>query len=189
MRHSKAGIYWLSVLWCISCGAQEVTFASKSVSIKISGTSTLHNWEMLSAQGECKAGIIPGIAGKPDHLSQLYFNTPVTALHSGHATMDKNALAALRSERFPTISWSMGEAEIGADGAVLGKGTLTIAGVSRQEEMSGVFREKAADGFTMVGTKKIHLRDFSVVPPSVLLGAIKSGEDIVLEFTIVMARR
>jgi hypothetical protein len=188
MRCIPAVIYFL-FFFPLFCSAQELNVSSKSISIKVSGTSTLHSWEMLSAQGECRARVITGSTGRPEHVSQLNFNTPVMALHSTHPAMDKSALGALRSDRFPMISWTMGEAVVASDGVVTGKGILTIAGVSRPEAMAGVIRGSANDGFMMTGTKKIHLRDFSVVPPAALFGLVKSGEDIVLEYSIILIRQ
>ena len=83
---------------CIAAIAQ-TSYESHSMDISLTGTSTLHDWEMKAATGTSEAEFTVGADGKITSLSKLSFTLPADNLKSGHTAMDKNTYKALKTER------------------------------------------------------------------------------------------
>ena len=166
-------------------------YTSSSVDLLVSGTSTLHDWTMKDVKADCTATIDLNAAGQLNALSALNFATPVNALKSEHSSMDNNAYKALKSDKAPQISYVMSSATItqnSAGSTVACKGRLTIAGTARDEDVVAVCKTNADNTITVTGTKKISMQQYNIAPPTFMLGAVKTGNDIVLTFNLILKR-
>ena len=79
--------------------------------LKISGTSTLHDWEMIStnATGEARLTIVDNNLMS---ISSLTVSLPARSLKSGKEQMDKNAYKALKADKFQAISFELTAARV-----------------------------------------------------------------------------
>jgi hypothetical protein len=171
----------------------QVKYSSKNnAGLTISGTSTLHDWDMKSAQGACEAVITTTPAGAITALSGLSFSTQAESLKSGKGAMDKNAYKALKSDKFATITYVAHTASVslisGNDYLVKTNGKLTIAGATVDAEVQGTCKVNADKTISVMGSKKISMKDFGMVPPSFMLGTIKTGNDVTLKFDITLTK-
>ncbi len=166
-------------------------YTSSSIDLLVSGTSTLHDWTMKDAKGDCSATLDLNAAGQLNALSALSFSTPVNALKSEHSSMDNNAYKALKSDKAPQISYVISSATITqspAGSTVACKGKLTIAGTARDEDVVAICKTNADNTITVTGTKKISMQQYNITPPTFMLGAVKTGNDIVLTFNLILKR-
>jgi len=166
-------------------------YTSSSVNLLVSGTSTLHDWTMKDVKADCSATVDLNAAGQLDALSALSFATPVNALKSEHGSMDNNAYKALKSDKAPQISYVMSSATVTqspAGSTVACKGKLTIAGTARDEDVVAVCKANADNTITVTGTKKISMQQYNIAPPTFMLGTVKTGNDIVLTFNLILKK-
>jgi len=166
-------------------------YTSSSVDLLVSGTSTLHDWTMKDVKADCSASIDLNAAGQLNTLNALSFATPVNALKSEHNSMDNNAYRALKSDKAPQISYVLSSATItqsSAGSTVTCKGRLTIAGTARDEDVVAVCKTNADNTISVTGTKKISMQQYNITPPTFMLGAVKTGNDIVLTFNLILKR-
>lgn len=186
----KALFLGIGLLCFIGAFAQK--YSNKNVNLTVSGTSTLHDWDMKSTQGACEANFTFNGAGALTGISGLSFTTRAEALKSGHGAMDKNAYKALKTDKYATISFVASSATVspasGSEYTVKSNGKLSIAGAAVDAEVTATCKVNADKSVTVVGAKKISMKDFGVVPPSFMLGTIKTGNDVTLKFDLNLSK-
>jgi polyisoprenoid-binding protein YceI len=164
---------------------------SKDIDMKLSGTSTLHKWVMdaKTFSGEAEFRFKPGSGDQLSSIPSLNFSLEVKNLKSGESGLDKNAYKALKTGTYKDILYKLTSAKVSLvkDNRYLVKalGTLTIAGVTKTVDMDVycVVNEDAT--ITCTGSDKLNMTDYHVKPPTFMLGAMKTGDAITLNFTLV----
>lgn len=168
------------------------TYTSNTVNLTVSGTSTLHDWDMKSVKADCTATFTRDNADHITGLTTLSFSTPANALKSEHTSMDNNAYKALKSDKNPAITYTMTSAVVtpGDAGAVTIKcaGKLTIAGTTRDEEIIAVVKPNADNTLAVSGSRTISMKEFNMQPPTFMLGAVKTGNDVTLKFNLILRK-
>ena len=163
-----------------------------NASLTVSGTSTLHDWDMKSAQGNCEATITLNAAGALTALNSLSFSTNTAELKSGKGAMDKNAYKALKTDKNPTITYVAATSTVslisGTDYLVKTVGKLTIAGTTLDAEVSANCKVHPDKTVTVMGSKKLSMKEFGMVPPSFMMGTIKTGNDVTLKFDFTLSK-
>lgn len=163
---------------------------SSNNEMKISGTSTLHDWTMStkSFTGEARFGFKPGSENELISVKSLTFSIAVLDLKGSENGLDKNAWKALKSEDHKHIVYQLTSAVAvpQKDNKYLLKtrGNLSIAGVTKEITMD-VYGVVNKDGtLTFTGSYKMSMTDYGVKRPTFMLGAMKTGDAITLDFTI-----
>lgn len=194
----KTSGYILSTAFIIIAGSAplvaqdmyEVNGNSKTTSITVSGTSNIHDWNMSSPTLTCNAQMAYDNTGNSSKLnvSQLEFSVAVKTLKSGKGKMDDKTYTALKADKYSTITYkliSSRSAPYKKDAFnIFSTGTLTIAGVTREIELTVACQVKPDGTIICVGSKKLKMTDYNVEPPKALLGAISSGNDITISFVL-----
>jgi len=162
---------------------------SKDIDMKLSGTSTLHNWAMEAKTFSGNADFTFKSPGQLSALTSLNFELAVADLKSGESGLDKNAYKALNANEYKDITYKLLSATItpknDAKYLIKAHGNLTIAGVTKEVVMD-VYCSVGKDGtITCTGSEKLNMTDYSVKPPKFMLGAMKTGDAITLDFTLV----
>ena len=168
--------------------AQVKYTAKNDLNLLISGTSTLHDWDMKAAKGECDALFTFNAAGDIVGLTGLSVSVPAEALKSEHSGMDKNAYKALKTDKAPNITFKLASATITANNTIKCTGKLTIAGATREAEIIATYKLNSDKSITVTGKKNISMKDFSMEPPTFMMGTIKTGNDIVLKFDLTLRK-
>src|SRR5687767_6636402 len=113
------------------------TSNNKNAKMKLSGTSTMHKWEMNTKSMTSDARFIFASegGGKLTDLSSLSFSLNVQTLKSGKAALDNNAYKALKSPQFKNILYQLTTATVMPEKnnkyQIKTTGNLTVAGVTR----------------------------------------------------------
>lgn len=163
---------------------------TKDFDIKLSGTSTLHDWEMdaLNATGEAQFVFKAGSESDLVSIKSLSFALKAEDLKSDNKGLNKNAYEALKSDKHKEIRYNLTSSAISSEkGGYLIKsnGNLTIAGVTKEIIMD-VHCVSNDDGtITSKGSYKLNMTDYNVKPPSFMWGAMKTGDAITLNFIVV----
>lgn len=169
-----------------SIAAQKSYVLSNKVEFAVAGTSTLHDWKMVSNQAQGKA-TIETEGNKILNISNVNIKLPATTLKSGTNGMDDNAYKALKVKQYPTINFVLKEIislqPQGPVNSIVAKGDLTIAGVTRIVNLD-VKGQVNGNQVTFEGKTAFKLTDFDVTPPTAMLGTIKTGNDVTVEFKV-----
>lgn len=159
---------------------QKVNLKPSTQEYVVKGTSTLHDWHMTSE--EAKGFVLVGLAenGVPS-FSKSEITLLAESLKSGKKGMDKNAYKALKTDEFESIKFVLNNCTM--ESASKGKATanLNIAGFSRDVTFN-IEVEKSGNGYTIKGTTDFRLTDFQIDPPTALMGTIKTGDEVTIEF-------
>ncbi|WEK34114.1 MAG: YceI family protein [Candidatus Pseudobacter hemicellulosilyticus] len=167
--------------------AQEKYHAKDKVTLTVSGTSTMHDWTMKSSKGEANA-VFTVNGTSVTGCTFLSFVTPSESLKSEKSSMDKNAYKALKTSSAPTLSFNLTSATVAADGTVKAQGKLSLAGTTLATELVGVAKVNADKSITVKGSKKISMKEYSIDPPSFMMGAVKTGNDVTVAFEITFTK-
>ncbi|MEZ4875308.1 MAG: YceI family protein [Flavobacteriaceae bacterium] len=152
----------------------------------IKGTSSLHDWEMVS---ESFSGTMNmDVSSEALSINEIKVSVGVTSLKSGKRIMDNKCYDALKKESHPTITYQFKKiSSVSATGSGNYKanvsGTLTIAGTSKTVSID-VTISKTNNTIVIKGEKPLKMTDFGVEPPTALLGTLKTGDDITIVFNL-----
>lgn len=180
-----------TVLFTSLIGQVKYTAKGKSEFV-LTGTSTMHDWEMTSSSATCDATFTTDATGKLTGLTNMSFKTPAKSLKSGKGAMDKNAYKALKADSNPDISAVLTSATIKAiDGknyTITSQVKLSIAGKSVNTTLVSNAKINADNTISVSGEKKIAMTDYDMKPPSFMLGSVKTGNDVVLKYNITLSK-
>ncbi|MBD0277915.1 MAG: YceI family protein [Flavisolibacter sp.] len=171
----------------------DTKFHSQSLTLIVSGTSTLHDWDLKSDKGHCEVLLGLDNNDKLNTISALNFSVPAESLKGGHSLMDDNTYKALKTGTNKTISFVLSNATVAQTNAttyqIKALGKLTIAGITRETDLAATGTYYPVDkSFVITGTKALKMTDFNVTPPSVMMGTIKTGDEISVYFSTKIVR-
>ncbi|MBC7887947.1 MAG: YceI family protein [Ferruginibacter sp.] len=167
----------------------QAKYHAETLALSITGTSSLHDWEMTSGKGQVDAMIL--VANDKVTFSRLSFTVPAESLKSGHGAMDKNTYKALDTKKNANISFVLVSGNVTPTGAntylLKGIGKLTISGTTLQTDLVATLKYNPADkSFTCSGIKKFKMSEYGVKPPTVMMGAIKTGDAISISYNLTI---
>lgn len=152
--------------------------------VTINGTSTAHDWDMTSQKGGGTARITLGSDGRISSIQAINFAMNAKTLKSKSTTMDGIAYKALKADKNPNITFSAPGATVtttdGTNYQIKTSGKLSIAGSSKNVDLTFTGKLNADKSLTVTGTKAIDMKDWGVEPPSFMFGAMKTGKDITI---------
>jgi len=167
----------------------------ESSSIVIFGTSNVHDWEAEVKEMDLSVFLDPARLGKenPENpVTNVTLNVPVESIESGKGGMDKRIRKALKHDDHPEIMFNINSAEMAdtvlSDNAFMIdiKGNLNIAGVVKEVTFPVKGVKTESNGYRFEGSYSMNMTDYEVDPPSAMFGAIKSGEEVRIEFNILL---
>ena len=170
-------------------GFGQAKYHANKLDVTVSGTSTLHDWDMKSDKGQFDAAIT--VANEKVVVGNLSFNLPAESLKSGHGMMDKNTYKALKTDKNPSISFVLASGNVTAQGGnnylLKGTGKLTIAGTTLLTDLIVTMKYNPVDkSFYCSGTKSFKMSEYGVKPPTVMMGTIKTGDAISIAYNLTI---
>jgi polyisoprenoid-binding protein YceI len=168
---------------------------SKDMDMKLSGTSTLHKWSMdaKTFSGDADFHFKAGDPGQLISVKSLTFSLAVADLKGTESGLNKNAYKALKTKEYKDIDYKLLSAIISPVNdkkfLVKAKGNLTIAGVTKEVDMDVYCVVNEDKTITCTGSEKLNMTDYAVKPPTFMLGAMKTGDAITLDFTLVYKKQ
>ena len=162
--------------------AQTKYKVGSDVELKLTGTSSLHDWEMLSNQATGE-GVLILQDGDLVKVESLTVQMPAESLKSGKGAMDRNAYSAIDTKKYKQVQFVLNSfTNTGANKWKAG-GNFTIAGV-RKAASFDVTSSKSGNNFKFEGKYTFNLTDYSIDPPTALLGTVKTGDEVTIHFNI-----
>ena len=181
---------FLMILGSFSAGAQK--FEVKSSKSFIQGTSSLHDWESQITKIECK-GNFQSKDKMLNTLNDVEVKIEVEGIKSKEGRiMDHKTYEAFTSDKYPYITYSFTTAKISIDAqkniTIKADGKLTMAGVTLPISLTASGKELANGDLQLKVIKKLKMTDFKMKPPTAVLGTIKAGDEITVNFDMVLSR-
>jgi len=170
----------VSFNWTLS--AQTKYVLAPASELKVSGGSTLHDWDMTSntAKGEGNF-VLEGNQLKG--IQNLSVSMEAETLKSGTKGLDNNAYKALDTKKNKDVRFTLKEIT-GSGSTYQAKGDFTIAGVTKPASFP-VKVSQNGNKFTFEGSFDTKLTDFSVEPPTALMGTVKTRDEIKISFKTI----
>lgn len=164
--------------------AQSVYKVSPNSSIKVIGTSNLHDWDMKANSFICEGNF--DIKGSQlMDVKSLSFTLPITNLKSKESLMDSRAYKALKAEEFNKITFKLTSATVvAAQKLIKATGNLTIGGVTNLVTLNANYTLNADNSLTCKGSKDLKMSDFKIKAPVFMLGALKTGDAITIDYML-----
>lgn len=170
----------------VSIQAQNYQATASNSTISVDGTSNIHDWDLKAEKFIIKA-IIENDTDLPT-IKSLSLDLEAESLKSGKSGMDNNTYKALKTNRNKSIKFTYTKTSSlkkTADNtySVVVEGMLEIAGTKKSTDLSFDLA-KVNNGYIIKGNKKINMPEYKVDPPTAMLGTIKTGEDVTINYNI-----
>ena len=152
-----------------------------NVDFTVSGTSTVRGWT-CSVSGT--AAVAPGSSapapGFADGVQSAMLTVPVADFECPDETMTEHLMDAMKPAEFAEITFQLDGYEASGGGADA-SGALTILGVTRPVSFPISLMPSGA-GVTIAGEVGLDMTEYGVEPPVVLLGLLRVGPEIRIQF-------
>ncbi|MBN2732376.1 MAG: YceI family protein [Balneolaceae bacterium] len=177
--------------------AQSTSYTvDESSTMVIKGTSTIHDWEADVEEMDINIKLSPASLQQDTMASPVEsfsLTVPVESIESGKGRMNGKIYDALKKDDHPQITFKMTSAELTGNGTPEAftlnvTGDLTIAGTTKQVSFPVNATGVNANSFRFEGNYSLNMEDYEVDPPSAMLGTIRSGEEVEIEFNILVTK-
>ncbi|MDH7912885.1 YceI family protein [Winogradskyella sp. SYSU M77433] len=181
---------FVSLLYFQVATAQTYVLNNTSSELEVHGTSSLHDWELITEEQSGKAVV----ENSGDFaITSLSFSVKAESLKSGKSGMDKNTYKALNTGKYKTIDFnltSVSSIEKISENSFKAtvKGDLTISGSKKSISLTLNIKLEGAK-LLVEGEKPLKMTDFGIEPPKALLGTIKTGDAIKIIFKSVYNKK
>ncbi|MGI9544144.1 MAG: YceI family protein [Cyclobacteriaceae bacterium] len=155
---------------------------SQDKKVTISGTSTLHDWVSEVQKIEGNADILI-TQNQIKEINKLSLKLKVTSIKSGKEKMDKNTYKALNASNYPHILFNLTKVSSINDNTIEVSGELEVAGTTKPVRL--VANSSIENGIvTVKGKYDLKMTDFNVEPPVLMLGALKTGDQVTINYQV-----
>ncbi|MDB5135015.1 MAG: yceI [Mucilaginibacter sp.] len=164
--------------------------SDKDVTIKVLGSSNVHDWTMISSSTmESQCNFKFDAANQLRALPSFSFSLNATSLKSEHESMDNRTYKTIKADKFPKITYKLNSAVITQvqknKYLIKATGDLTIAGTTQTITMDVTAIVNADNTLSCTGSQKLKLTDYKIDPPSFMLGAMKVANDLTIQFNLI----
>jgi hypothetical protein len=160
----------------------------------VDGTSTVRGFS-------CKATVVDAIAeptaenavsavlGGESVVKAVTLTVPTDKMDCGNGTMNGHMLKALKAKENPTISfklesYTLGKGATGTSAAL--KGELTLGGVTKPITLDATLTAGANGALRVAGAYDLNMKDYSLTPPTLMLGTLKVRENVKVNFDLAL---
>ena len=187
--------------------AETITYSAKTGSLlKISGTSSVHDWEVktLLIGGrmvwDSSFPLDPSKAELPKLTTtpKVSVIVPVRNIESGKQRMNEGMHGAMNAQKHKFARYNLKEIKVvdkkrkAGDPIVFNtKGTLNINGKSAPVSMQISIAKREGDKLKVSGKTKLRMSQFGITPPApkIALGLITTGDEVSVEFEWFVAQK
>lgn len=174
-------IFVLTIFATLTGFSQTKNYSKDNSSVKVEGTSSLHDWHCDATEVTGTADITLG-GDKVSAVNGLDLTFVVKGLKSGKGSMDKNVYSALKEKDHPTMTFKSSKATVDANGTVKAEGQLTIAGTTKDVTL---IANSSVDGgkVTFEGKTTFNMTSYNVEPPTAMFGTITTGDEVTIVYS------
>jgi polyisoprenoid-binding protein YceI len=182
----RAKARWRAAGFCaglVALQAQAASAQQPNVDFTVSGTSTIRGWT-CTARGVLAAtpasGAAAALPGFANGVQSATLTVPVKAFTCPNAEMTEHLLEAMKAAQFQEIVYRVERYDV-TGAQVQAHGTMTITGTSLPVSVP-VTVKASGDTVQLEGNTRLDMTKYGVQPPVVMLGMLKVGPQIRIEF-------
>lgn len=185
----KMNKFYLLVLFMgtvLASNAQTKYFLdNNSSNLVVEGTSSIHDWEMEA--NDLKSAIVLRFNENTlTTIEHVDFASPAKKILSDNSIMNSKTHDALKVDKNPEIIFTLKSVNhLDVNGNSISgvvTGNLKIAGIARTIRINFKGKMNPDHFVTLSGTVPLKMSDFDIDPPTAMLGALKTGDDIKVHF-------
>jgi polyisoprenoid-binding protein YceI len=153
----------------------------------------MHDWAVKCTKAVASSSIAFD-GNKLKEIKSFQVKIPVKDLKSEKESgkMDNKMHETLKMKTNPDITFNLTRISAypsESNGNMLNAvGTLTIGGVSREENLNVAVKILEDNSLSFKGSKKIKMTDFKLKPPTAMMGMMKTGDEIEIQFDCSMKK-
>ena len=169
--------------------------------LTIDGTSTFHNFTIRATELDGylvvdRTNSNKNLKDELESVDTLKVVVPVKKLDSDKSSMNYNMDKALKADKNPDITFTLKNIAVSSENTKAGdplkiyaNGILTIAGISKEINMT-VQSSRTQDGLIyFTGEQKINMTDYGVKPPTMFFGMVTVGDAVTVHFDLTLASK
>ncbi len=181
-------VFLVFIFTITSATAQEsYTVNSETSTILIKGTSSVHDWESTVEEFTGTGSLII-TDGELKSLENLSISVNAESIKSGKRVMDNKTKDALDTKKHPQITFDFISVEEITEDTVWVQGNLSLAGSTQKIILKGVYQLEEDGSLSVSGVQPIDMEDYGIKPPTAMLGALKTGKDVDVEYRIIFSK-
>ena len=167
----------------------QTPYKIKANKLNIAGTSSLHDWVSDATQLEW-SGAFDVQDKKIVQVKDVRVKIPVKSIKSEKgSTMDNKTYDAFKSDKNPNITYVFQSSKIsgsGSDFTLETTGALQMAGTTKNIDMKKKKKILPNGDIQLTGSRKLNMKDFGMEPPTAVLGTIKVGPEVTVNFDLTV---
>jgi len=177
----------VSIACIFAVPASSTYTLSKDYTVTIHGTSNLHAWDEKVNTVSGDGTVNPNSDGSYN-VTAIRIKMEVHSIKSDMGSiMNNNTYKALKADDYPQIIFALvapvESIQVKAgEKTVMVKGNLTIAGVTRPVNVQVKIAMPEQRTLLFEGSQAIKMTDYGIKPPTALLGTLKTGNEITINF-------
>ena len=159
----------------------------------VEGTSTMRSWKCEAPGVDVVVDAAPAaaksvLAGERA-VKTVQLTVTTARMDCNNGTMNDHMGKALKAAEFPTIAFTLSSYELakGTDTvqATL-NGELSLGGVTRPVVLAVAVTPGPDGALRVAGTHELHMKEYDLKPPSLMLGTMKVGELVKVHFDLLL---
>jgi len=169
-----------------------VNFSVKSIKGTVAGTSTLHPWESQITRIACK-GAFKSVNKEIESVMDVEVKIPVESIKSTEGNiMDNKTYETFKSDKFPNIVYTFKSEKVNIDArqavVIHISGNLTMAGKTKTVKLTANGKVLPNGDLQLSVSQQLKMSDFEMKPPKIMFGTVKVGDEITVNFDLVLTR-
>ena len=174
------GLLGLILSLSLPLQAQNMYQLAGKPELKVTGGSTIHDWEMVASAATGNADIQVD-KQNITAIRMAEVTMKATSLKSGKGQMDDIAYKSLKAAKNPNISFKLTSFKnLGSNKASV-TGNLTVAGTTKPVTFLVQYLVKG-DVVNLEGRTNFNMTDYNIKPPTAMLGTIKTDDKVTISF-------
>lgn len=194
---SRTALTFLAVATALMGSPKDPFRVREGSTLAFDGTSTLRDWtctaDRFSATVDSDPETAESILAGRKVTTTVLAEFPVANLECKNGTMNAHMRKALNATQHPVIAFTLSAYDLAGvrDGSreVPGtlQGTLRMNGQTHPITVPVRFSGAGDDALRVTGKVPLNMRQWGVVPPTLMLGTLKVGESVTVRFDLVLA--
>lgn len=155
------------------------------------GTSTLRSWtctaDKIESKIDAETGVADAVLDGRKVAGTLEVEFPVEKLECKNGTMNEHMRKALVATKYPEIKFDLSGYDLtkGTPPGATVQGSLTMNGQSHPIAVPVQF-VRADGALRVTGKVPLKMREWGVKPPTLMMGTIKVGEVVTVQFDLLL---
>jgi len=159
----------------------------------IDGKSTVRGFSckapVFTVDVDAAPGAVAGVLAAAKVVHAVTVRVPAEKMDCGNGTMNEHMLKALKANDARTIEFTLtdydvAKGESGVQGTL--NGTLTLGGAQRTVAVPARATDAGNGALRVTGTYELHMKEFGLKPPTLMLGTLKVDELVTVSFDLVL---